>query len=158
LGTVETGDWQLGNLSGRRFAENLRHVLNTIEGHFVSGYADGGDAPDKQIELVPGAVNEAQSFLIDDQETQDRFSRVATLVEGFETPFGLELLSTIHWVVVQERVATHEDVVRRVACTGCASTKRLATAGPSDHERCLTERWSWADRPKRRVAAGAAAL
>jgi hypothetical protein len=45
---------------------------------------------------------------------RDRFSRVATLVEGFETPFGLELLSTIHWVVVQERVATHEDVVRRV--------------------------------------------
>jgi hypothetical protein len=70
LGTVETGHWRLGNLSGRRFAENLRHVF---EGHFVSGYADGGDAPDKQIELVHGAVNEAQSFLIDDQETQGSF-------------------------------------------------------------------------------------
>lgn len=23
------------------YAENLRHVLNAIEGHFVSGYADG---------------------------------------------------------------------------------------------------------------------
>src|SRR5271165_52736 len=32
------------------YAENLRHVLRTIEGHLVSGYADGGDAPDKQLE------------------------------------------------------------------------------------------------------------
>ncbi|MCY3728339.1 MAG: hypothetical protein OXF97_04990 [Nitrospira sp.] len=38
------------------YAENLRHLLHTIDGHFISGYADGGDAPDKQLELVPGAV------------------------------------------------------------------------------------------------------
>jgi hypothetical protein len=25
------------------YAENLRHVLNAIEGHLVSGYADWGD-------------------------------------------------------------------------------------------------------------------
>ena len=28
------------------YAKNLRHVINAIEGHLVSGYADGGDAPD----------------------------------------------------------------------------------------------------------------
>lgn len=38
------------------YAENLRHVLTAIEGHLISGYGDGGDAPDKQLELVPGAV------------------------------------------------------------------------------------------------------
>ena len=41
------------------YAENLRHVLHAVEGHLVSGYADGGDAPAKQIELVPGAVDDA---------------------------------------------------------------------------------------------------
>src|ERR1700722_11696579 len=29
------------------YAENLRHVLSAIEGHFISGYLDGGDRPDK---------------------------------------------------------------------------------------------------------------
>lgn len=38
------------------YAENLRHVLHAIEGHFVSGYADGGDEPDKQLTLIPGAI------------------------------------------------------------------------------------------------------
>ena len=38
---------------------NLRHVLHAIEGHFVTGYADGGDAPDKQLELVPPSMTRA---------------------------------------------------------------------------------------------------
>ncbi len=54
------------------YAQNLRHVFRTIEGHLVSGYADGGDAPDKQIELVPGAVRDAEDFLTDKQETLAR--------------------------------------------------------------------------------------
>lgn len=94
------------------YAENLRHVLRTIEGHLVSGYADGGDAPDKPLMLVPGAVEEANAFLAENIETRTRFDRVGELVEGFETPFGLELLATVHWVVKQgEPVSNVDDVV-----------------------------------------------
>lgn len=91
------------------YAENLRHVLSKVEGHLISGYADGGDAPDKQLELVPGAIEEAQSYLSDDPATRQCFDRVAALVEGFETPFGLELLSTVHWVASREGASTRED-------------------------------------------------
>ncbi|MDX9859280.1 MAG: macro domain-containing protein [Rhodospirillales bacterium] len=94
------------------YAENLRHVLRAVEGHLISGYADGGDAPAKQIELVPGAVDDATAFLKHDTETQARFDRVADLVAGFETPFGLELLATVHWVSVHESVEAVDDVVR----------------------------------------------
>jgi O-acetyl-ADP-ribose deacetylase (regulator of RNase III) len=96
------------------YAENLRHVLRAIEGHLVSGYADGGDAPDKQLELVPGAVADAEAFLRDHAETRTQFDRVATLVEGFETPFGLELLSTVHWVATREGAMTNDSVVGKV--------------------------------------------
>jgi len=96
------------------YAENLRHVLRAVEGHLVSGYADGGDAPDKQIELVPGAVKDAEAFLSDKSDTADRFDRVAQLVEGFETPFGLELLATVHWVTTRENAASPEDAIAKV--------------------------------------------
>jgi len=91
------------------YAENLRHVLSKIEGHLVSGYADGGDDPEKQIELVPGAVEDATTFLASHSETHERFDRVADLVQGFETPFGLELLSTVHWVATREGALTERD-------------------------------------------------
>ncbi|MBM7482668.1 O-acetyl-ADP-ribose deacetylase (regulator of RNase III) [Bradyrhizobium sp. USDA 3686] len=96
------------------YADNLRHVLTKIEGHLVSGYHDGGDAPDKQLELVPGAVKEAEAFLSDDGSTKSRFDRVGALVEGFETPFGLELLATVHWVVKHESATSAEDATAKV--------------------------------------------
>ncbi|MDQ2695129.1 MAG: macro domain-containing protein [Pseudomonadota bacterium] len=93
------------------YAENLRHVLQAVEGHLVSGYADGGDVPDKQLQLVPGALDDAETFLKEKTETQARFERVADLVEGFESPFGLELLSTVHWIVSREQIKSMDDVV-----------------------------------------------
>lgn len=95
------------------YAENLRHVLQKIEGHMVAGYADGGDDPTKPLTVVPGAIEEAGAFLAEHVGTRARFDRVGDLVEGFETPFGLELLSTVHWVATQgEPGAVVEDVVR----------------------------------------------
>ncbi|AEJ00113.1 Appr-1-p processing domain protein [Nitrosomonas sp. Is79A3] len=94
------------------YAENLRHVLNAIEGHLVSGYADGGDAPDKTLQLVPGAVEDAAAFLQQHPDTRERFDKVSALVEGFESPFGLELLSTVHWIMKNETVSSINDVVK----------------------------------------------
>jgi O-acetyl-ADP-ribose deacetylase (regulator of RNase III) len=96
------------------YAENLRHVLRTVEGHLISGYADGGDTPTKQLEIVPGAVSDAEAFLKDDAETRARFDRVASLVEGFETPFGLELLATVHWLAAHEGVKESDEII---SCT-----------------------------------------
>lgn len=92
------------------YAENLRHVLRDIEGHLISGYADGGDAPNKQLELVPGAIRDAELFLESHAATHQRFDRVAQLVEGFETPFGLELLATVHWVATKESAEDAQSI------------------------------------------------
>lgn len=89
-------------------------MLLAIEGHLISGYQDGGDIPDKHLELVPGAITDADAFLAEDAAVRERVDRVGRLVEGFETPFGLELLATVHWVVTQERVSDPQDLVTKV--------------------------------------------
>ena len=89
--------------------------MNAIEGHFVSGYADGGDAPDRQLHLVPGALEEARAFLENEADTQARLATVADLVDGFESPFGLELLATVHWIGDREaKVPDLDELTRRV--------------------------------------------
>jgi len=95
------------------YAENLRHVLIAIEGHLVSRYADGGDAPGKQLQLVPGALEDARVCLQDKDGTREHFERVSDLVKGFETPFGLELLSTVHWIVREEHAQSLNDIVQK---------------------------------------------
>ncbi len=93
------------------YAPELRHVLHAIEGHLVSGYADGGDRPDKPLALVPGAIADAQAFLVGQPETRDRMDRVFRLVDGFESAFGLELLATVHWILRHESSGELPDVI-----------------------------------------------
>lgn len=92
------------------YAENLRHVLHDVNGHLIQGYTGGGDAPTEQVTLMPGAIGKADSFLSAHPETHKRFDRVGELVEGFETPFGLELLATAHWVAVNENAHTDQAI------------------------------------------------
>ena len=96
------------------YAKNLRHVLSHIEGHFITGYGDAEDRPDKPLELNIQAADEAVGFLESHRETQGRFDRVADLIQGFETPFCMELLSTVHWVVMQEGAETVEETLSKV--------------------------------------------
>jgi hypothetical protein len=92
------------------YAENLRHVLGEVEGHLITGYAGEGDKPDIELALVAGAAIKAQEFLASELETRGRFDRVGELVEGFETPFGLELLATVHWVAAHDGALNRRDI------------------------------------------------
>ena len=93
------------------YAENLRHVLRRMEGHHVMGYKDGGDTPGKELELVPGAVEDAEKFLAKHSKTKEHLARVSELVDGFETSFGLELLSTVHWVAADDSARTDDEII-----------------------------------------------
>lgn len=84
------------------YATNLRHLLQRIEGHYVTGYGDATDRPDCPLRPVAEHLAEAEQIRAQDPDTQRRFARVAQLIEGFETPFGLELLATTHYVVATE--------------------------------------------------------
>jgi len=93
------------------YAENLRHVLTEIDGHFIRGYGDAEDAPEKQIELDLEAAKRAAAFLKDHPGTLERFEKVVDLITGFETTLGMELLATVHWVVTREAASTVDDAV-----------------------------------------------
>ncbi len=82
------------------YAPNLNKVLERIEGHFTRGYGDS-QKPDVEIELLPGAVEEAETFLKEHQESLARLERVSRVIEGFETPYGMELLASVRWVARQ---------------------------------------------------------
>ncbi|MDO4705210.1 MAG: hypothetical protein Q4A98_03215 [Comamonadaceae bacterium] len=89
-------------------------MLKAVEGHLIVGYADGGDEPDKPLTLVPGAVEDAKKYLDQHDISRARFERVTKLVAGFESPYGLELLATVHWVISREGATQHKSVERQV--------------------------------------------
>lgn len=97
------------------YADNLRKALRNIEGHYTRGFGDGKNSPETELELLPGALNEARAYLMTAPSTLARLDRVSALIEGFETPFGMELLGTVHWVMQHDANPEDiDDVVARV--------------------------------------------
>lgn len=96
------------------YAENLRHVLSRLESHYIHGYGEGGDDPSKPIELAEGAGSEGEAILRDHPKTLERFEQVSRLIEGFESPFGMELLATVHWVADRQGAKTVPQAVAKV--------------------------------------------
>lgn len=78
------------------YAENLHFVLQVLNGHYITGYGDRSGR--SSLYLLQGADEEAKSFLNQYSETEKRLKRVTQLIQGFETPYGMELLSTVHWL------------------------------------------------------------
>jgi len=93
------------------YAENLRHVLSAMDGYYITGFSDKVENPNKQLDLVPGAVEDAKISLEKHPTTRKRFEKVTQLVEGFETPLGLELLSTVHWLINKEQYEANPEVL-----------------------------------------------
>ena len=53
--------------------------------------------------------SQADTFLMQHPEAQKKLDMVANLVDGFETPYGMELLSSVHWLAVHDREAVDVD-------------------------------------------------
>jgi hypothetical protein len=94
------------------YAETLNFVLQRMEGHFIRGYGDRSQ--DASIEVLPAGRELANRSLADDDATLHRVERVRETIAGFETPYGMELLATVHWVATHERTTEAGAIERHI--------------------------------------------
>ncbi len=95
------------------YADPLRHALERMDGHYIHGVGDG--VVDSEISPNEAALTEAKRFLSStDSSTQSRIARVAELIEGFQSPYGMELLASVHWVAKQEGATNEEQALEKI--------------------------------------------
>ena len=87
-------------------------MLQAIEKHFISGYGDRSTTAN--IILKDRGIELADAYLDKHEETKKRVERVIDMIHGFETPFGLELLTTVHWLMLQEGICDDEQLMERI--------------------------------------------
>ncbi len=97
------------------YSEQLKHALNRMEGHFIRGLGDG--VVESEIEPVDDAMEEANKFISENEHAllAKHVERVGELIDGFQSPYGMELLATVHWVATREsNVRTIEQIIKAV--------------------------------------------
>jgi len=103
------------------YAENLNHALQTLEGHYLRGY---GDRSQEVLKLSPitflsNAEPEALRWLENHpDQTLERIDRVAALIAGFASAYGLELLGTVHWIATKEQpgqISNPQELAHRIS-------------------------------------------
>jgi O-acetyl-ADP-ribose deacetylase (regulator of RNase III) len=104
------------------YAETLHHVLQRLEGHYIRGYGDR--SRDVSITLLDGAEAAANTTLAEHDDTRQRLQRVSELIAGFETPYGLELLATVHKIAEENPAARKDPVAATLGVQEWSDRKR----------------------------------
>jgi len=91
------------------YADQLRHALDRMDGHFIHGVGDG--VVEAEIEPMQDALKEADEFIETkgNRSLLDHVTRVETLIDGFQSSYGMELLATVHWVANEEKAQSAEE-------------------------------------------------
>jgi O-acetyl-ADP-ribose deacetylase (regulator of RNase III) len=89
------------------YADRLRFVLNDLDGSYLHCHKRISDAgPLDTIWFEDKQADHLQAFLTrpDSKRYAVAMESVQELVDGFQSPFGLELLATVDWLVHKQQV------------------------------------------------------
>lgn len=98
------------------FANNLNYLLRDMESIWISGYRDGTQPAFSTFSILP-KVEEAYELIT--PSTQNIIDKVFNFIEGYETPLGMELLATVHWIVTRQKIANDLQSVKNALHNWC---------------------------------------
>lgn len=88
------------------YTDKLRHLLNAMDGVYLHSAKRINDAsPYDHIWVNPPEQHAAREYLASTcAQYLEAIDRASNAISGFESPLGLELLSTIHWLLSKMQV------------------------------------------------------
>lgn len=103
------------NLHGP-YSEQLRKSFIALEkAKMISGFTSA----ERETKVTSLGYAKADDFLKHlPSNYSENIERVNHLIQGYESPFGLELLSTVHWLAVKEKVHPLEKVIKEFLSWG----------------------------------------
>lgn len=88
------------------YADNLRHLLNALDGAYLCCEKRINDAQAFDVIWFNEKQKENLRNYLDSDEMKPykkALEYTENLIDGFESPFGMELLATVDWLIDQEK-------------------------------------------------------
>lgn len=89
------------------YADRLRHLLGALDGSYLKSDKRINDCdPLDTIWFNDSKRDKIEEYLnTNAKDYLPALDKATRLIDGFESPFGLELLSTVDWLLAKERIA-----------------------------------------------------
>ncbi|MBB3196766.1 type II toxin-antitoxin system antitoxin DNA ADP-ribosyl glycohydrolase DarG [Roseateles terrae] len=96
------------------YANRLDHLLNNLDGSYLHAEKRISDAdPLAVVWFDDGRKDVVQTYLRTEAKAySEALEATSAIIDGFESPFGMELLSTVDWLLAREGVEPHLAAVR----------------------------------------------
>ncbi|MEZ4888392.1 MAG: macro domain-containing protein [Chitinophagales bacterium] len=87
------------------YADNLRHALDDLEGYYLDGTKYKEAKAFDRIKIEASKIPEIEQSLqkIKRSEDKEAFAKLSELIDGFESPLGMELLATIDYLANEDK-------------------------------------------------------
>jgi len=98
------------------YSGKVKHVLYYLNGSYVMGYSSKDKKPFEELSLVADAESDVIEFLNRDEnfEYKTYVEKTKKFLNGFYSPFGLELLSTIDFIIAEKHAVTTDDIAKEI--------------------------------------------
>lgn len=95
------------------YADRLRHLLDGLDGSYLKSEKRISDsAPSDVIWFDESRRDRITAYLKSEaKQYLPALEKTSEIIDGFESPFGLELLATVDWLVTREHVEPNVDAV-----------------------------------------------
>ncbi len=98
------------------YSGKVRHILFAVNGYYLKGYEQKDTKPFEHLEMMVDKAPQIQDFIKFElsKEEQERLSKVASLIDGFESPYGLELLATVDFLIHKTQTFDPKEIIQNL--------------------------------------------
>ncbi|MDI9881303.1 type II toxin-antitoxin system antitoxin DNA ADP-ribosyl glycohydrolase DarG [Flectobacillus longus] len=98
------------------YSGKVKHVLYYLNGSYVMGYSSKDRKPFEELGLIPDAETDVKEFLNKPENITYKaiVENTKSFLSGFYSQYGLELLSTIDFIIVEKKVNTQEMIIKEL--------------------------------------------
>lgn len=112
------------------YADDLRHLLDAMDGSYLHCEKRLSDAGPMDLIWFDDSKREAVETYLKNPDAAafvEAMEKTTALIDGFESPFGMELLSTVDWLLTRGQTEVSVEAIRAALATwpgGAAAGKR----------------------------------
>ncbi len=98
------------------YSGKVKHVLYYLNGSYITGYSSKDKKPFEEIALRANTEKEIIGFLNlpEHQKHKEVVDKTKDFLKGFYSSFGLELLSTIDFIIVNKKTKSEEIIINHL--------------------------------------------